>query len=146
MSGRSGAKRPNFLVIVADDLGFSDIGDFGGEIETPNLDALAATGLRLTNFHSAPACAPTRAMLLTGTDLGVAGCPYTQPLDIRDPLRGLDDIVGGYGKPQVVLRIGWPRTESVTPRRMQRPLAEVVDYIASDEFHDENALLYSVVR
>ena len=67
------AKRPNFLVIVADDLGFSDIGAFGGEIETPHLDALAATGLRLTNFHSAPACAPTRAMLLSGTDPHIAG-------------------------------------------------------------------------
>lgn len=66
-------KRPNFLVIVADDLGFSDIGAFGGEIATPHLDALAADGLRLTNFHSAPACAPTRAMLLTGTDPHIAG-------------------------------------------------------------------------
>ncbi len=66
-------KRPNFLVIVADDLGFSDIGAFGGEIATPHLDALAATGLRFTNFHSAPACAPTRAMLLTGTDPHIAG-------------------------------------------------------------------------
>lgn len=67
------AKKPNFLVIVADDLGFSDIGSFGGEIETPHLDALAATGLRLTNFHSAPACAPTRAMLMSGTDPHIAG-------------------------------------------------------------------------
>ncbi|HTX95583.1 MAG TPA: arylsulfatase [Mycobacterium sp.] len=66
-------KRPNFLVIVADDLGFSDIGAFGGEIDTPNLDRLAYTGLRLTDFHSAPACSPTRAMLLTGTDHHIAG-------------------------------------------------------------------------
>jgi len=66
-------KRPNFLVIVADDLGFSDIGAFGGEIETPNLDRLAHAGIRLTDFHSAPACSPTRAMLLTGTDHHIAG-------------------------------------------------------------------------
>lgn len=66
-------KRPNFLVIVADDLGFSDIGAFGGEIETPNLDRLAYRGVRFTDFHSAPACSPTRAMLLTGTDHHVAG-------------------------------------------------------------------------
>lgn len=66
-------KRPNFLVIVADDLGFSDIGAFGGEIETPNLDRLAHAGIRFTDFHSAPACSPTRAMLLTGTDHHVAG-------------------------------------------------------------------------
>lgn len=66
-------KRPNFLVIVADDLGFSDIGAFGGEIKTPNLDRLAYQGVRFTDFHSAPACSPTRAMLLTGTDHHVAG-------------------------------------------------------------------------
>lgn len=65
--------RPNFLVIVADDLGFSDLGAFGGEIETPNLDRLAYQGIRFTDFHSAPACSPTRAMLLTGTDHHVAG-------------------------------------------------------------------------
>ena len=66
-------KRPNFLVIVADDLGFSDIGAFGGEINTPNLDRLAHAGIRFTDFHSAPACSPTRAMLLTGTDHHIAG-------------------------------------------------------------------------
>jgi arylsulfatase A-like enzyme len=65
--------RPNFLVIVADDLGFSDIGAFGSEIETPNLDRLAHAGIRLTDFHSAPACSPTRSMLLTGTDHHIAG-------------------------------------------------------------------------
>jgi arylsulfatase len=58
---------------VADDLGFSDLGAFGGEIATPHLDALAAAGVRLTDFHSAPACSPTRAMLLTGTDHHIAG-------------------------------------------------------------------------
>jgi arylsulfatase A-like enzyme len=66
-------QRPNFLVIVADDLGFSDIGAFGGEIHTPNLDRLANAGIRFTDFHSAPACSPTRSMLLTGTDHHIAG-------------------------------------------------------------------------
>jgi arylsulfatase len=66
-------KRPNFLVIVADDLGFSDLGAFGGEIATPHLDALAYAGLRLINFHTAPTCSPTRSMLLTGTDHHIAG-------------------------------------------------------------------------
>lgn len=61
------ARKPNFLVIVADDLGFSDLGAFGGEIETPNLDRLALSGVRLTGFHTESACAPTRAMLLTGS-------------------------------------------------------------------------------
>lgn len=66
-------RRPNFLVIVADDLGFSDIGAFGGEIRTPNLDRLALAGIRLTGFHTAPTCSPTRSMLLSGTDNHLAG-------------------------------------------------------------------------
>jgi len=66
-------QRLNFLVIVADDLGFSDLGAFGGEIATPNLDSLAEAGLRFTDFHTASACSPTRSMLLTGTDHHIAG-------------------------------------------------------------------------
>ena len=65
--------QPNILLIVADDLGFSDIGAFGGEIQTPYLDQLALNGLRLTNFHTASTCSPTRAMLLSGTDHHLAG-------------------------------------------------------------------------
>ncbi|KAI8651176.1 Sulfatase domain-containing protein [Fusarium keratoplasticum] len=67
--------RPNFLVIVADDLGFSDCGCFGSEIQTPNIDALAAeaNGIRFTNYHVAAACSPTRSMLMTGTDHHIAG-------------------------------------------------------------------------
>jgi len=65
--------RPNILLIVADDLGYTDIGAFGGEIDTPNLDRLAAEGLRLSNFHVLPTCAPTRAVLLTGVDNHRAG-------------------------------------------------------------------------
>ncbi|MFK7828719.1 MAG: arylsulfatase [Congregibacter sp.] len=62
------SKKPNILLIVADDLGYSDLGAFGGEIETPNLDALATSGVRLTNFYAAPNCSLTRSMLLTGQD------------------------------------------------------------------------------
>ena len=60
--------QPNFLLILADDLGFSDLGAYGGEIATPNLDALANEGVQMLNFHSAPTCSPTRGMLLTGID------------------------------------------------------------------------------
>ncbi|WP_028449462.1 arylsulfatase [Chitinibacter tainanensis] len=67
------AQQPNFLLIVADDLGFSDLGAFGSEISTPNLDALALTGVRFTDFHAASACSPTRAMILSGTDHHLAG-------------------------------------------------------------------------
>jgi len=65
--------RPNILLIVADDLAYSDLGAFGGEIETPNLDALAASGVRLTQFYVSPTCSPTRSMLLSGTDNHLAG-------------------------------------------------------------------------
>jgi len=67
------ATRPNILLIVADDLGYSDIGPFGGEISTPTLDALAEQGLRLTNFHVLPSCSPTRSVLLSGVDNHRAG-------------------------------------------------------------------------
>ena len=65
--------KPNILLIVVDDMGMADLGSFGSEIETPNLDKLAMNGIRLTNFSVAPTCSPTRAMLLTGTDSHVAG-------------------------------------------------------------------------
>ena len=67
------AKRPNIMVLVADDWGFSDVGAFGGEIATPNIDALAKQGMRFSNFHTAGSCSPTRAMLLTGVDHHKAG-------------------------------------------------------------------------
>src|SRR5215212_3477635 len=66
-------KSANIVLIVADDLGFSDLGCFGSEIATPNIDALARHGQIFTNFYTAAACSPTRAMLLTGTDNHIAG-------------------------------------------------------------------------
>lgn len=71
---------PNILLIMADDLGFTDLGSFGSEIETPNLDQLALQGVRLTNFHAGASCAPSRAMLLTGTDNHIAGVGAQQGL------------------------------------------------------------------
>jgi arylsulfatase A-like enzyme len=65
--------RPNILLIVVDDMGYSDIGPFGGEIQTPNLDSLAKSGMRFTDFHTSVACSPTRSMLLSGTDNHLAG-------------------------------------------------------------------------
>jgi len=65
--------RPNILLILADDLGYSDIAPFGGEISTPNLDALAADGLKMSNLYAASACSPTRSMLLSGTTSHKAG-------------------------------------------------------------------------
>ena len=60
--------RPNILLIIGDDMGFSDVGAFGSEVATPNLDALASEGLSFTNFHVGATCSPTRSLLLTGVD------------------------------------------------------------------------------
>jgi arylsulfatase len=59
-------KKPNILLIIADDLGYSDIGCYGGEIHTPNLDRLAAGGLRFTQFYNTTRCWPSRGSILTG--------------------------------------------------------------------------------
>ncbi|KAH7034624.1 putative arylsulfatase [Microdochium trichocladiopsis] len=67
------ARRPNFLLVVAHDLGYTDTGPYGGEIDTPTLDRLAAEGVLLTAFHTAAACSPTRAMLMSGTDSHIVG-------------------------------------------------------------------------
>ncbi len=72
-SSLAGPRQPNILLIVADDLGYSDIGSFGGEIATPTLDRLANEGLQLSNFHVLPTCSPSRSVLLSGTDNHVAG-------------------------------------------------------------------------
>lgn len=60
--------RPNIVVLLADDWGFSDVGAFGSEIKTPNLDSLARRGMKFSNFHVTASCSPTRSMLLTGVD------------------------------------------------------------------------------
>ncbi|MCX8237811.1 MAG: arylsulfatase [Akkermansiaceae bacterium] len=72
-SGFGAETRPNIIIIMADDMGYSDIGCYGGEIKTPNLDALAANGMRFTQFYNTARCCPTRATLLTGLYAHQAG-------------------------------------------------------------------------
>ena len=66
MANGGKAQNPNIMIILNDDMGFSDIGCYGGEIETPNLDRLAANGLRYSQFYNTARCSPSRASLLTG--------------------------------------------------------------------------------
>lgn len=73
MQSKQKTKRPNILLIVADDMGYSDLGSYGGEIKTPVLDQLAKQGVRYTDFYVSPTCSVTRSMLLSGTDNHVAG-------------------------------------------------------------------------
>jgi arylsulfatase A-like enzyme len=84
-------RRPNILLLVADDLGYSDIHAFGGEIETPNLDALVADGRILTNHHTGTVSAITRSMLITGTDHHLVGeGTMGAPMDERKGLPGYE--------------------------------------------------------
>jgi arylsulfatase A-like enzyme len=66
-------RRPNIVIILGDDLGFADMGSFGSEIKTPNLDALAKDGVRFANFYTHASCSPTRSILLTGVDTHLNG-------------------------------------------------------------------------
>ena len=76
--------RPNIVVILVDDMGFSDIGCYGGEIDTPNLDALARGGVRYSDFYNASRCCPTRASLMTGLHPHLTGIGHmTNPPDSR---------------------------------------------------------------
>ncbi|MEO6215433.1 MAG: arylsulfatase [Sphingomonas sp.] len=75
-------KRPNIVILLADDWGYSDVGSFGSEIHTPNIDALARAGVRFSDFHVAGTCSPTRAMLQTGISnhrAGLGNMPETIP-------------------------------------------------------------------
>ncbi len=85
--------RPNIIVVLVDDMGFSDLGCYGGEIETPNIDALASGGLRFTQFSNSGRCCPTRASLMTGlhphqVGIGHMTAPPNQPLGFEGPYQG----------------------------------------------------------
>ena len=87
------ATRPNIVIILVDDMGYSDIGCYGSEIETPNIDGLAANGLRFTQFYNAGRCCPTRASLMTGlhphqVGIGHMTEPPGQPLGFEGAYQG----------------------------------------------------------
>ena len=84
--------RPNIILIMSDDMGYSDIGCYGGEIKTPSLDQLASDGLRYTQFYNTARCCPTRACLLTGLYPHQTGVGYM----MQD--RGLDGYRGDLNR------------------------------------------------
>ncbi|WP_055591486.1 arylsulfatase [Peterkaempfera griseoplana] len=105
--GPDGARRaPNIVVVLVDDMGYSDIGPFGAEIPTPTLDRLAERGLRLTNYHTMPLCSPARAALLTGLNphrVGYAMVANSDPgfpgygMDIADDIPTLAELLRDTG-------------------------------------------------
>ena len=103
--GAPGTKRPNIILIMADDMGFSDIGSYGSEIDTPHLDQLAAGGVRFTQFYNAGRCCPTRASLLTGlyphqTGVGHMTRDYNRPAytgDLNSECVTIAEVLGSAG-------------------------------------------------
>ena len=106
------SKRPNILLIVADDLGYSDLGSYGGEINTPVLDGLAQQGMRYTDFYVSPTCSVTRSMLLSGTDNHIAG-------------------LGNMGELRAPNQMGKPGYEGVLNTRV----ASVAELLSDNGYH-----------
>ena len=127
------AKKPNVMIIVADDLGFSDLGCYGGEIQTPNLDALAKGGLRFTGFHNTARCWPSRAAILTGY--------YAQQVR-RDTLPGVASGINGTRPawarllPDLVRPLGYRSYHSGKWHVDGQPLKNGFDHSYSLNDHD----------
>ena len=138
------ANAPNVLLVVLDDVGFAQLGCYGSDIATPNIDRLAAGGVRFSNFHTTALCSPTRSCLLTGrnhhsngmgrvADLasgypGYCGRhPARQRLPLRDPPRpGIRDVRGGQVAPHPRRRDAHGgRSQLVAARSRVRPLVRV---------------------
>ena len=96
--------RPNILLIMADDMGFSDLGCYGSEIATPNLDSLAANGVRFTQFYNGARCCPTRAQLLTGLYAHQAGIGFMEPTNAYNkPFKHIPEYQGFLNRRCVTL-------------------------------------------
>ncbi|NKI15956.1 arylsulfatase [Spongiibacter sp. KMU-166] len=92
------ADKPNIVVVVADDLGYTDLGSYGSEIETPNLDNLAKNGVQFSQFHVGAACSPSRAMLMTGVDNHLVGLGVFNENTIASNQKGIEGYEGKLNK------------------------------------------------
>jgi len=156
-------ERPNIVVIMADDLGFSDIGSYGGEIETPSLDALAAGGLRFTQFYNTARCVPTRASLLTGLyphRAGLGGMTFDQgepgyrgrlgehTVTIAEVLKGAGYRTGMVGKWHVSETRALPEAEQLewlAHRRDDQPFSPLDQYPTARGFDHYFGNIWGVV-
>lgn len=155
VSAQANEKQPNFLIIMADDLGYSDLGSYGGEIATPNLDSLASEGLRLTSFHTAPTCSPTRAMLMSGTDSHIAGlgnmAELMQPFQqgkpgyegyLNDRVANLAEVLqdGGYST-YTVGKWHLGRSEELSPNARGFDRSYILVQGGASHFDDQMAII-----
>lgn len=149
--------KPNIVILLADDWGFTDVGAFGGEMATPHLDALAADGVRFSNFHVAGSCSPTRAMLQTGVinhRAGLGNMPETIPPEhlgqpgydaqLNDRVVTIADQLGAIGYRTYLTgkwHLGYTPDTMPTARGYDRAFA--LSQSGADNFEDKpNLLLY----
>lgn len=155
VSAQANEKQPNFLIIMADDLGYSDIGSYGGEIATPNLDSLASEGLRLSNFHTSATCSPTRSMLMSGTDSHIAGlgnmAELMQPFQqgqpgyegyLNDRVANLAEVLqeGGYNT-YTVGKWHLGRSEELSPNARGFDHSYILVQGGASHFDDQMAII-----
>lgn len=155
VSAQANEKQPNFLIIMADDLGYSDIGSYGGEIATPNLDNLASEGLRLSNFHTSATCSPTRSMLMSGTDSHIAGlgnmAELMQPFQqgqpgyegyLNDRVANLAEVLqeGGYNT-YTVGKWHLGRSEELSPNARGFDHSYILVQGGASHFDDQMAII-----
>ena len=151
-NGGKASDSPNILIILNDDMGFSDIGCYGGEIETPNLDRLAANGLRYSQFYNTARCSPSRASLLTGLH------PHQTGIGILTYSNGPEGYAGNLNKSCVTvaevlkqkkyktyLSGKWHISSSLTEPTDAWPLQRGFDYffgtiIGAGSFYNPNTL------
>src|SRR3546814_596019 len=139
-TGQSGDERPNIVLIMADDLGFSDLGCYGGEIQTPHLDSLAENGLRFSQFYNTSRCCPSRASLLTGLYNHQAGIGHMTTDEHREGYRG-HLLKSSVTLAEVLREAGyhtgmsgkWHVSNTVVQDRPEKPLA----WLNHQEFHPE---------
>lgn len=152
----SAAERPNIILIMADDMGYSDLGCFGSEIQTPNIDALAKGGLRFTQFYNTARCCPTRASLLTGLYPHQAGIGHMMEDKGMDGYRGelsrdsvtIAEVLKSAGY-RTYMAGKWHVTKKVTPQsehdKANWPLQRGFDRFygtihGAGSFYDPNSL------
>ncbi len=148
------ANRPNILLIIADDIGISDIGCYGGEIATPHIDRLAAEGLRFATFYNMAKCNPTRSTMLTGLYEGGKGAVHLAQLtkaagyyNIMSGKEHFDDWVPDYCKAENVFDHSfyfWATTEYFLPPsgKFERPFYLEGRQIEAEEIEYERAPMY----
>src|SRR5216117_2177204 len=135
MASAADARRPNVVVFLADDLGYSDLGCYGGDIQTPNLDALAKNGLRFTQFYNTARCWPSRAAIITGY--------YAQQVR-RDTLAGIKSGAQGTRPPwarllpEMLKPLGYRSYHSGKWHVDGKPLQDGFDHSYDLEDHNHN--------